>query len=102
MVQWPGNKKARKIRGYSSPKLEPFDSHFGASLRAPFDARDPSASLGINPSASLGINKRGKLSVESFPSASNGGAEGIRTLDLLTASQARSQLRHSPKNRTES
>ncbi len=31
-----------------------------------------------------------------------GGAEGIRTLDLLTASQARSQLRHSPKNRTES
>ncbi len=48
MVQWPGNKKARKIRVYSSPKLEPFDSHFGASLRAPFDARDPSASLGIN------------------------------------------------------
>ena len=26
----------------------------------------------------------------------DGGAEGIRTLDLLTASQARSQLRHSP------
>ena len=25
-----------------------------------------------------------------------GGAEGIRTPDLLTASQARSQLRHSP------
>ncbi len=26
----------------------------------------------------------------------NGGADGIRTHDLLTASQARSQLRHSP------
>jgi hypothetical protein len=28
-----------------------------------------------------------------------GGAEGIRTPDLLTASQARSQLRHSPAMR---
>ena len=30
-----------------------------------------------------------------------GGAEGIRTPDLLTASQARSQLRHSPRNADE-
>jgi len=49
-----------------------------------------------SPSAPLGTSKRGKPSPESFPRASNGGAEGIRTPDLLTASQARSQLRHSP------
>ncbi len=31
----------------------------------------------------------------------SGGAEGIRTPGLLTASQARSQLRHSPRNAEE-
>ncbi len=50
-----------------------------------------------SPSTPLGTGKRGKLSSESFPRASNGGAEGIRTLDLVTASHARSQLRHSPE-----
>lgn len=35
------------------------------------------------------------------PFLRSGGAEGIRTPDLLTASQARSQLRHSPRNADE-
>ena len=42
--------------------------------------------------------EKGRESRDSRPSRlCSGGAEGIRTLDLLNAIQTRSQLRHSPK-----
>ncbi len=41
-----------------------------------------------------------RLTATAFVTTGNlGGAEGIRTPDLLTASQARSQLRHSPRQK---
>jgi hypothetical protein len=39
------------------------------------------------------VNSRGTTLIDKY---NNGGARGIRTLDLLNAIQARSQLRHSP------
>ncbi len=40
-----------------------------------------------------------KIRTPGFPQGASGGAEGIRTPDLLNAIEARSQLRHGPRQR---
>ena len=52
----------------------------------------------VGESGSRKVQNCSRLTAAAFVTTRNlGGAEGIRTPDLLTASQARSQLRHSPK-----
>jgi hypothetical protein len=47
----------------------------------------------------FGLSLAGKFGVKPF--GSNGGPGGVRTLDLMTASHARSQLRHRPLESSE-
>ena len=74
LAGWPGNREV--------PRSE--HSHH-ATRRAPHEGSDPAATESLPTSLAV------------WDGFLPGGAEGIRTPDLLSAIQARSQLRHSPK-----